>query len=581
LKKEIFRRFFIVIVIALVICEIISAVALGKMMLERTEQDMIYALRLADHCVDYDSDLQSEIDQVNSVTLTQDSRITVLDLTGTVLADSSVEDSERMENHGDREEIKQALESGAGISLRYSDTIHKQMLYVARVSEVEPQYIIRLAVPFYGIQEFFPLLLPALLISLVISLLLSLFLANRFSQSITKPLNEISQELLKIKDKNRQFHFSEYDYEELNQIVLAVVKLSDEVGKSMENLEQERNKIDYILSNMTEGFLLLDQEDNVLMINKAAKRFLSCPDSVLGDHIIHYTQNMKLIHGIDSDILQDEHLTFDMPSGNRILSVHISRIQNGIFEENHTGTVILLVDVTAQRNAQTVRQEFFSNASHELKTPITSIQGYAELLNAGLFSDEAQRSEFLQRIIKEAQNMTCLINDILMISKLENGQSAQVMSPVKMRPLIEDVVNSLIPFANQNHVSLQWESEDIVYQGNLQQLGQLISNLVSNAIKYNRPDGSVKVTAQMAPDGMKLMVSDTGIGIAPEYQQRVFERFFRVDKGRSRKMGGTGLGLSIVKHIVNFYHGTVSLESEVDVGTTITIVLPVESNELR
>ena len=225
-----------------------------------------------------------------------------------------------------------------------------------------------------------------------------------------------------------------------------------------------------------------------------------------------------------------------------------------------------------------VRQEFFSNASHELKTPITSVRGYIELLENGLVTDEGQKNEFLARIKKETQNMANLINDILMISRLETKEAEVVLTKVRVCPLVSEVCTSLEPLAKQCDVIIEMNCRPIVMTANTQQLKELFTNLINNAIKYNKPGGKVSVTVTTEADEIIIIVEDTGVGIPEESKQRVFERFYRVDKGRSKKMGGTGLGLSIVKHVVNYYNGTIRLESTLNVGSKFTVRLPKDIN---
>ena len=222
-----------------------------------------------------------------------------------------------------------------------------------------------------------------------------------------------------------------------------------------------------------------------------------------------------------------------------------------------------------------IRQEFFSNASHELKTPITSIKGYTELLGSGLVTKTEVQKDFLSRIEKEADHMTNLINDILMISKLETKEVEVEMTDFQIYPLVEDILASLEPMACDYGVKIYTECKPLTVKANKQQIQELLNNLLVNAVKYNKPDGTVHLTLTSEKEDMILIVSDTGVGIPNEAKRRVFERFYRVDKGRSKKMGGTGLGLSIVKHIVNYYGGNISLESQVDVGTTFTVRLPI------
>lgn len=575
MKKAILQRFLLVLLIALLICCGISCLIISNTFYKNTIQQMLYSLKLIDYSLDYSGDLQAQTEVLNPITMTNDTRITILDFDGNVCADSSVHDAAHFENHLDRTEIEEALQKGYGSSHRNSSTLDTQMLYVSYRSE-KSDYIIRLAIPFGGVWEYISLVLPGLLVSCIAAFFISLFFASRFAKTITEPLDEISNELLKIEDNRQDFHFSEYQYDELNQIVITTAKLSDRIQKTMDKLRLERNKIDYILCNMTEGFLLLDEQQNVLTINYSARKILDCPMVEQGLHLTRYTQKAPLLEAADKANNDNRSLSFDLKLGNGIYAVHVTTIQKLVFSDSYSGIAILLVDVTSDRSAQQMRQEFFSNVSHELKTPITSIQGFAELLESNMVTDEATKKEFLSRIKKETRSMTNLIDDILMISKLESKQHEVAFAPLRIKPLIEDIISSLSSVAQLQGISMTLDCEDITYYANAQQIHQLVNNLMSNAVKYNRENGRVQVTVKQEANNLLIAVADTGIGIPKASQGRVFERFYRVDKGRSKKMGGTGLGLSIVKHIVQFYNGSISLESQVNVGTTITVRLPIK-----
>lgn len=575
MKKAILQRFLLVLLIALLICCGISCLIISNTFYKNTIQQMLYSLKLIDYSLDYSGDLQAQTEVLNPITMTNDTRITILDFDGNVCADSSVHDAVHLENHLDRTEIEEALQKGYGSSHRNSSTLDTQMLYVSYRSE-KSDYIIRLAIPFGGVWEYISLVLPGLLVSCIAAFFISLFFASRFAKTITEPLDEISNELLKIEDNRQDFRFSEYQYDELNQIVITTAKLSDRIQKTMDKLRLERNKIDYILCNMTEGFLLLDEQQNVLTINYSARKILDCPMVEQGLHLTRYTQKAPLLEAADKANNDNRSLSFDLKLGNGIYAVHVTTIQKLVFSDSYSGIAILLVDVTSDRSAQQMRQEFFSNVSHELKTPITSIQGFAELLESGMVTDEATKKEFLSRIKKETRSMTNLIDDILMISKLESKQHEVAFAPLRIKPLIEDIISSLSSVAQLQGISMTLDCEDITYYANAQQIHQLVNNLMSNAVKYNRENGRVQVTVKQEANNLLIAVADTGIGIPKASQGRVFERFYRVDKGRSKKMGGTGLGLSIVKHIVQFYNGSISLESQVNVGTTITVRLPIK-----
>jgi two-component system, OmpR family, phosphate regulon sensor histidine kinase PhoR len=462
MKTAIFRRFILIISLALILSGSIFGAAMSNIILDKTEGDMLYSVRIADHGLDYGGDLKDQLEKLQMIKGNEATRFTVINLKGKVIADSDVEDSSVMQNHKDREEVKEALETGIGYATRESETLKEPLLYVATMSS-NGDYILRMAVPFSGMEQYIGLLIPAILISMGITLMLSLILANRFSNSVTRPLNEIAEEMLKLKEENPEFQFKRYQYDEMNVIADTTMQMTQSLNDYRKRIEFERM----------------------------------------------------------------------------------------------------------------VRQEFFSNASHELKTPLTSIRGYLELLENDMATDEKMKKDFLSRIKKEAGNMTNLINDILMISRLETKEAEVILSEVRLCPLVREVCNSLEPLAKEYQVTVDTSCRPLLINANAQQLRELFSNLISNAIKYNKPGGKVNVTVSHEAKDVVIIVEDTGVGIPEDSKQRVFERFYRVDKGRSKKVGGTGLGLSIVKHIVGFYNGTIELESKLAEGTKFTIRLPI------
>ncbi|MDD3173570.1 MAG: ATP-binding protein [Herbinix sp.] len=466
MKKAIFQRFILILSLALILSGSIFCAVISNILLDKTEGDMLYSVRIVDHEIDYKGDLKSQLDILKEIDGNETTRFTIIDLDGKVIADSDVEDNSIMENHRDREEVKEALKTGIGYAIRESETLRQSMLYVASISSSE-EYIIRIAVPFSGIEQYTWSLVPAILISIGVTLIISIILANRFAQSVTKPLKEIAEEMLKLKEEKPDFHFKHYQYDEMNVIADTTMQMSKSVKESMNRIEFER----------------------------------------------------------------------------------------------------------------LVRQEFFSNASHELKTPLTSVRGYVELLENDMATNEKMKKDFLSRIKMETGNMTNLINDILMISRLETKEAEVVLSEVRICPLVKEVCNSLQPLATEYQVTVSMNCRPLSMHANLQQLRALLGNLITNAIKYNKPGGWVYITVFSESKDVVIIIEDTGVGIPEDSKQRVFERFYRVDKGRSKKVGGTGLGLSIVKHIVGFYNGSIELESKLMEGTRFTVRLPIKQNE--
>ena len=292
MKKSIWIRFLIVIILSVCLCGGISGVLIGNIMQEQNENNMVYSLRLLDYSLDFQEDLQQQMDILNPLTFSEDTRLTVLSADGEVLADTSVDPDEPLENHLDRAEVREALANGVGVASRYSDTLHQQLLY-ACIYSGHGDYLIRLAVPFNPWSGFLKGLLPALFLSTLVSLAVSAVLAKKFTKTVTEPLLEISEEMSKIQNENKIPHFGQYRYPELNNIVVSTAKLSERINLTMENLRLERKKIDYILDNMSEGLILLDEQQNVLTINQSAKRILNCPNEVLTQNIVRYTQNIQ------------------------------------------------------------------------------------------------------------------------------------------------------------------------------------------------------------------------------------------------------------------------------------------------
>ena len=463
MKKAIFQKFILILSLALVLSGSVFSMVIIRIILDRTEENMLYTVRIADYGLDYKGDLKAQVNLLKKVEGNDATRFTIIDLNGNVVADSDVADSAQMENHKEREEVKEALQKGIGYAIRKSETLNISMLYVATLSE-NGNYLLRMAVPFSGMEQYVGIIIPAILISISITLLVSLVLADRFSHSVTKPLHEIAEEMLKLKEENPEFHFKNYGFEEMNAIADTTLKMSKAVKDSMNEIEFERM----------------------------------------------------------------------------------------------------------------VRQEFFSNASHELKTPLTSIRGYLELLENGMAKDEKMQKEFLSRIKKESINMTNLINDILMISRLETKEAEVILTDVRICPLVREICDSLEPLAKETHVTVHMSCKPLTITANTQQLRELFGNLITNAIKYNKPEGVVDVTVTSETKELVIIVADTGVGIPEDSKQRIFERFYRVDKGRSKKVGGTGLGLSIVKHIVSYYEGSIEVESKLMEGTKFTVRIPIK-----
>lgn len=577
MKKAVFNRFVIIILISFFLCSSVFLYFFRLFFYEQIEYNMTYSLYFIDYSLDYDKDIQTQINEINPIVLGDASRITIVDIKGNVIADTS-NYIDYKDNHKNRKEIKDAINGGTGFSVRFSETLHKNLLYAASQSN-KSNYIIRLSIPYNGVFSFFKSIVPAIILCIIAAFIAAFLTAGRFANTVTKPLMDISRQLLKIQKNKSKVEFNDYKYNEINNIVSAVKILSSRVDENVKRLEYEKNKTNYIFDNMTEGLILLDKYKNIVSINKAALKILGCDKIKKEKNIIYYTQEMNIINAVTNAAENDKDTIFDINDfSDNIFSVHVSRTKENLIEGS-TGVIILIVDVTIDRKNQLIRQEFFSNASHELKTPITAIQGYAELLNSDLDYTDEQKRAFIERIINSAKNMASLINDILMISRLETKTVNDNKSSIFLNDLINEIIGETEPLRKDNNVTVYFEtSENITINADINKIRQLLSNLISNALKYNKVNGIVRVSAEKKNGILCIEITDTGIGIPEDSQQRIFERFYRVDSGRDKKRGGTGLGLSIVKHIVNFYGGNIKLESKVNAGTKISISIPCEED---
>ena len=558
-NKTIFRYFLTVLLVTLVLSSSVSMVILSSQMLENTKHDMLYAVKLVDYQLDESHDLKAQVDALNPLAYNDQTRLTVIDTNGEVLADSGSEEID--ENHKGREEVKQALSEGVGYATRYSSTVKRNMLYVAVFNK---GYIVRLALPYNGIFDNLPTLVRPLGVGAIMSLVIALFLSKRFANTLTAPIQDITTQVTKMKDY-RELEFDSYKYDEFNIIASKLEEQAKTIHDTMKKLKSEQIKINGILDQMKEGFVLLDSDLTVLMVNRKAQKLYGHTIK-LNCSIKDFIFDFKIINALDH--LSDEQQVVEVEKEKEFYNCYGAKVDYGV--------TLLFVNITEQHNAMKMRQEFFSNVSHELKTPMTSIRGYSELLETGVINDKDASKKALDKIHDEVNNMSTLINDILMISRLENKDVDVIKHPVHLTPLVDEIIDTMQVEIDKKHLQVDKELEDITYTSNHQHMHQLLSNLITNAIKYNVDGGKIIVKSYQFGRNIIIEVSDTGRGISKIDQGRVFERFFRCDQGRDKETGGTGLGLAIVKHIVQYYQGNITLTSKLHEGTTFKVTLPME-----
>lgn len=559
-NKTIFRYFLTILLVTLILSTSISMVILSNQMLENTKQDMLYAVKLVDYQLDDNQDIKEQVDALNPLAYNDHTRLTVIDVDGNVLADSGEDGI--LENHKSREEVKQALSDGVGYATRYSSTVGRNMLYVALYNNGR---IVRLSLPYDGIFDNLPTLIKPLGIGAGISLIVAMVLSKRFSDTLTAPIQDINTQITKMKDY-RELVFDDYKYDEFNIIASKLEEQASTIHATMKKLKDEQIKINGILNQMKEGFILLDSDLNVLMVNRKAQELYNNTIK-LNNSIKDFIFDFKIIDILDN--LGEEQQRVEIEKEKQFYNCYIAKVDYGV--------TLLFVNITEQHNALKMRQEFFSNVSHELKTPMTSIRGYSELLETGVINDKEASKRALDKIHDEVNNMSTLINDILMISRLENKDIDVIKHPVHIEPLVNEIIDTMQVEIDKKNLIVNKEISDIVYISNHQHMYQLLSNLITNAIKYNVQNGRITIKSYDQERNIVIEVSDTGRGISKIDQGRVFERFFRCDHGRDKETGGTGLGLAIVKHIVQYYQGSITLTSKLGQGTTFKVVLPKNS----
>ncbi len=499
-------------------------------------------------------------------------RFTLIDESGAVLGDSAT-DAETLENHLSREEVTGAFQNGSAVSKRYSETTGRSMLYVAYRTTAGS--VLRAAVAVSTLDSYLLSLLLPLIACLVVALIIAFILSDSVARSAIRPLGEISEELRFIENGEYEKRLPDTRYDELVPFVRSVNRMADSIEESFKEIETEKSKLELLLNSMRQGLIVTDKEYRIIHENDTARHLLPAPEGADKNRLFLFdlTHQARLLTAVEACVKKGISSLFDMAAdgGQTIYSVSVTPLNHHWLQN---GALLLFSDVTKDRTAEKMRAEFVSNASHELKTPVTSIRGFAELLNSGLVADEVQREDYLNRILAESDRLSAIIDDILKLASLEEQPAAAPSVPLDVLGAAEAVKEELAPLSESKQVTIETKGDHAMLCMEEDDLMRLLKNLVENAVKYNVPDGSVTVTVEDAPSAVTLRVADTGIGIAENHLPRIFERFYRVDKGRSRSVGGTGLGLSIVKHIANVYEGQIHIESTVGKGTTISIRFP-------
>ncbi len=482
-------------------------------------------------------------------------RITWIQADGKVIYDTQA-GADSMENHADRQEVKRALAEGEGSSSRYSDTLMEKTSYYARL--LDDGSVLRVSTTYATAGLLVLGMLQPILVVLIAALVLSGILARRISKRIVEPMNSI--------DLDRPLEND--TYEELSPLLNRINQQHREIEMQMRYLKQRTDEFTQITESMKEGLILLDNKGNVLSINEAAQNILETDSDCIGQSFLSIERSRNINNAIQS-AFEEGHSEIYAQYGSREYQVDISRIESG---GETVGAVLLAFDITEQQNAQRNRREFTANVSHELKTPLQGIIGSAELIENGMVKPE-DMPRFIGHIRKEASRLVTLIEDIIRLSQLDEGRQMP-SEQVDLFELADEVKSVLEGACEAKHINMKLMGEHVCVDGVKRLLYEIIYNLCDNAVKYNNEGGIADIDISSDEKNAYITVRDSGIGIPQDQQERVFERFYRVDKSHSKESGGTGLGLSIVKHAVSYHNGTVSMKSEPGNGTEIRVALP-------
>lgn len=483
-------------------------------------------------------------------------RVTYIDTDGTVLFDNRA-DENGMENHGDREEVKEALEQGSGTAVRNSDTLSQRTLYYAlRLSDGK---VLRVSSTQYNIPGLLGGMIQPLLIILILMAVLSAWIAYRVSRGIVEPINQLD---LDHPEDNQV-------YDEIAPLLTKINRQQKQIRREIADAKRQQEEFSIITENMEEGFVILDVHTEVLSYNSSALKLLGAEESRERRSILAMNRSQEF-QRIVEQVLSGRHVITMLELGDRSCQI----AANPVFHDNEvSGAVLLILDVTERMKGEQMRREFTANVSHELKTPLTSISGFAEIISDGFVKPEDTR-KFAGRIFKEAQRLITLVNDVIKISQMDEGKLPYEREETDLYELCREILRRMEERASAAgvHLYLKGPHKKITTVQTI--LDEVLNNLCDNGIKYNKKGGNLTVTIEEGEGETRISVEDQGIGIPAEDQKRVFERFYRVDKSHSKAIGGTGLGLSIVKHGAMYLGAEVKVESTLGKGSTFTLVLP-------
>jgi two-component system phosphate regulon sensor histidine kinase PhoR len=582
MRKKLLTTYILIIAVTVIVTVIFSWTKVNRHLYDQVEETSELKIKLVEQIFEFefkepDFDIQDFAVEYGGKT---DLRITIIDMEGVVLADSWSEPA-TMENHKYRAEFKEALKGNAEKSIRFSSTLGKYYFYFAIPINTEGfDGAMRISLPVESIESLVLDMISSILIGLIIGVVLSFGIAYTFTRRFVKPIDELTAtaKLISSGDYDHKVYIDNND--QIGELADAFNTMTFTMRKNLWNIEAKNAELQAILVSMDTGLAAIDENYKIILCNDPFMDLLQINEEVVGKLFFEVTRNPHVFTVIEKSIDDDEYVEEEMSVTNKgeIKSLKISAmpIKDKKKQERH-GVLIAIEDVTKLRKLETIRRDFVSNVTHELKTPLTSIKGFVGALKEGASKDPEVTKRFLDIIDIESDRLTMLIEDILSLSEIESMRMDKNTGMVRIAGVVVEVRDLLLSQAIDKDIELIIDvQEDLPeFKCNRDRIKQLFINLVDNSIKYT-DEGSVRIKCYLSRDKefIVIKVSDTGIGIEEEHLPRLFERFYRIDKGRSRKIGGTGLGLSIVKHIVELYQGTIDVKSVYGESTTFKIRLP-------
>jgi len=594
MKKKIFLYYIILVVIGVSITGFFTSQLSQKFYKREVEEKLRNTARLIQYQltrdikegvqIDYNQAAKAYAAILNqlvdspSTLMKMNSRVTFIDFDGNVVGESET-DFQAMENHLNRKEVQEAIQGKIGKDIRLSKTLEVEFLYIA-VPLKESRIVLRVSVPLVQLKKIDEIMWYYTIVGILAGLIFTALLAFKFSSHITQPVKELISISREISKGNYLKRVNIRTKDEFGQLAETFNEMAFKLEKTVADLTDKNLKFDSIMNSMTDAMLAVDTRYKIILINDIACRLFGIQNEsdIIGTNIIELMRNNQINTFLRETVENNTPLLNEITVGapdDKVLRVYTNPIKPKDSSGGNSGGILFIQDITNIKKLEQIRTEFVSNVTHELKTPLTSIRGFIETLRNGAIDDREVAEKFLEIIDIEAERLYMLINDILQLSEIETKQKDTNIGTYNLKQIIEEVVSILQVPADKKGVRIDCAAEEnIKVVANRDRIKQMLINLIDNSIKYNVENGNVSVKAYKDEGKIVISIKDTGIGIDSEHIPRIFERFYRVDKGRSRSMGGTGLGLSIVKHIVNLYNGDIKINSQPGNGTEFIIQLP-------